>query len=427
MRACRVTIIRAPITIDGVAIIIVGLQLHIAGARRGIDRAPLTIRRAGVTGDRGRVSHRGVAVNIDRVGLMHDRVALPLATAAGSLYLGAMTIPDSVAGAVSGWLLALAITAPLPAQGATAGGADTADVALRVTLLGTGRPDPAIDRFGPATLVEAGGHTLLFDSGRGAAQRLWQLRIPLSRVGAVFLTHLHSDHVVGLPDLWLTGWLPTPFGRRRAPLGVWGPEGTRAMAEGLRQAFAWDLDRRGRGEGLPAAGSALEAHEVEPGVVFDRDGVRVTAFLVDHGGLLEPAFGYRVDFGGRSVVISGDTRPSESLVRAAAGADVIVHEVVAAPPALLERSETARRIVGFHTLPEDAGRIFARARPRLAVYSHVVLLTTDPAYPAPAVTELVPRTRTAYDGPLEVGEDLMAIEIGREIRVRRGAPNREDE
>ncbi|HEU4569257.1 MAG TPA: hypothetical protein VFS07_01655, partial [Gemmatimonadales bacterium] len=96
-----------------------------------------------------------------------------------------------------------------------------------------------------------------------------------------------------------------------------------------------------------------------------------------------------------------------------------IHEVAATPPALLERSATARRIIGFHTLPEDAGRIFARARPRLAVYSHIVLLTTDPAYPAPQASELVPRTRATYDGPLELGEDLMTIEVGREIRVRR--------
>jgi ribonuclease Z len=196
------------------------------------------------------------------------------------------------------------------------------------------------------------------------------------------------------------------------------------MMSGLRTAFAWDVDRRGRGEGLPATGVALDAHDVKPGVVFERNGVRVTAFLVDHGGLLEPAYGYRVDYRGRSVVISGDTRPTESLISASTGVDVIVHEVIAAPPALLEQSATARRIVGFHTLPEDAGRIFARVRPRLAVYSHVVLLTTDPAFPAPAVTELVPRTRSTYSGPLEVGEDLMAIEIGREVRVRRGAPPR---
>lgn len=322
-------------------------------------------------------------------------------------------------------LLALALAVPAHAQRAAGSAApDAPEPAIRVTLLGTGRPDPVIDRFGPSTLVEAGGQTLLFDAGRGATQRLWQMGIPLSRVGAVFLTHLHSDHTVGLPDLWLTGWLPTPYGRRTTPLGVWGPEGTRAMADALRQAFAWDIDRRSRGEGLPVAGVVLDAHDVPPGVVYDQGGVRVTAFLVDHGGLLQPAYGYRVDHGGRSVVISGDTRPSESLVRAATGVDVLVHEVIAAPPALLERSETARRIVGFHTLPEDAGRIFARARPRLAVYSHVVLLTTDPALPAPAVTELVPRTRTTYDGPLEVGEDLMVIEIGREVHVRRAMPQK---
>lgn len=326
---------------------------------------------------------------------------------------------------LSRWLLALALAVPFCAHDAGAQAApDSSAPAIRVTLLGTGRPDPVIDRFGPSTLVEAGGQTLLFDAGRGASQRLWQLRIPLSRVDHVFLTHLHSDHTVGLPDVWLTGWLPTPFGRRAKPLGVWGPEGTRDMAAALVRAFAWDIDRRGRGEGLPPGGIVLEGHDVQPGVVYERGGVRVTAFLVDHGGLLQPAYGYRVDHGGHSVVISGDTRPSESLASASAGVDVLVHEVIAAPAPLLAQSETARRIVGFHTLPEDAGRIFARVRPRLAVYSHVVLLTTDPAFPAPTAAELVPRTRTTYDGPLEVGEDLMAIDIGREIRVHRGVPPR---
>jgi ribonuclease Z len=324
--------------------------------------------------------------------------------------------------ALSFCLLLLAVGAPLHAQNAPASvNTDTSKLAIRVTLLGTGRPDPVIDRFGPSTLVEAGSETLLFDCGRGASQRLWQLRIPLSRVSDVFFTHLHSDHTVGLPDLWLTGWLPTPYGHRTAPLRVWGPEGTRAMTDALTQAFAWDIDRRSRGEGLPATGVAFDAHDIGPGIVLERGGVRVTAFLVDHGGLLQPAYGYRVDYGGRAVVISGDTRPTDNLVRAAAGADVLVHEVIAAPSALLAQSATARRIVGFHTLPEDAGRVFARVRPRLAVYSHVVLLTTDPAFPAPDLSELLRRTRTTYDGPLEIGEDLMRIDIGPQIRVHRGA------
>jgi len=108
-----------------------------------------------------------------------------------------------------------------------------ADDEFRVTLLGTGAPIPRIDRFGPSTLVEVAGQRLLFDVGRGATQRLMQLGIPFRDIDAVFLTHFHSDHVSGLPDLWMTGWLPPPFGRRSKPFEVWGPTGTRKLLEHL--------------------------------------------------------------------------------------------------------------------------------------------------------------------------------------------------
>src|SRR5687767_14808107 len=293
---------------------------------------------------------------------------------------------------------------------------------LKVTLLGTGRPDPVIDRFGPATLVEAGNQTLLFDCGRGASQRLWQLKIPLSKVDALFLTHLHSDHTVGIPDLWLTGWLPAPFGRRKAPFQVMGPEGTRAMMSSLKEAYKWDILVRSNGEGMPASGVQADARDIRQGVVYERDGLKVTAFEVDHGEFLRPAFGYRIDYRGKSVVISGDTRPSKNLIRFASNADVIVHEVAAARPELLEKSPAARRITGIHTSPEDAGKIFDRLKPRLAVYYHIVLLTTDPSISAPTVQELIPRTRTTYSGPLEIGEDLMTILIGDSVDVRRSPP-----
>src|SRR5262245_249422 len=94
---------------------------------------------------------------------------------------------------------------------------------FKVTLLGTGSPVPSVERFGPSILVEAGGQKLLFDCGRGASQRLWQLKIPLGKIDALFLTHLHSDHVVGIPDLWLTGWIPAVYGRRAVPFQVLGP------------------------------------------------------------------------------------------------------------------------------------------------------------------------------------------------------------
>lgn len=272
---------------------------------------------------------------------------------------------------------------------------------IKVILLGTGTPIPRIDRFGPATLVEAGGQKLLFDAGRGASQRLWQLKIPLGKIDAVFLTHLHSDHTVGFPDVWLTGWLPTPFGGRSTPLKVWGPKGTRDMMANLREAYQWDIRVRGNGEHLPPAGIDIDAHDITEGTIYEHNGVRVTAFLVDHGGLLHPAFGYRVDYAGHSVAISGDTRPNQNLVRHAKGVDVLVHEVAAARPELLKQSPTAaiaRRILGFHTSPEDAGRVFAQVKPRLAVFTHVVLLTTDRDIPPPTGEDVIRRAHTTYKG-----------------------------
>jgi ribonuclease Z len=309
------------------------------------------------------------------------------------------------------WLIALLLW-PASPHGQT----------LKVTLLGTGRPDPSIARFGPSTLVEAGPEKLLFDAGRGASQRLWQLRIPLGQVNALFLTHLHSDHVVGIPDLWLTGWLPAPFGGRKVPLRVWGPAGTADMMSSLRKAYDWDIRARREHQKLPESGIAVVAREISEGVVHESNGVKVTAFVVEHGLNLEPAFGYRVDYAGRSVIISGDTRFNENLIKFATGADVVVHEVAAAKLELVERSAVTRSILAVHTSPEDAGRVFARVKPRLAVFSHVVLLTTDPSISPPTVDDLVTRTRTTYSGPLLVGEDLTAITIADKVDVQRFTP-----
>src|SRR5215472_3451523 len=119
-------------------------------------------------------------------------------------------------------MLALAILL-LPSAAASRLHAQAPDI--RVTLLGVGTPAPLADRFGPSTLVEAGGEKLVFDCGRGCTIRLWQLKIPLGTV-KLFITHLHSDHIVGIPDLWLTGWLPQPYGTRKEAFRVWGPKGT---------------------------------------------------------------------------------------------------------------------------------------------------------------------------------------------------------
>jgi ribonuclease Z len=275
--------------------------------------------------------------------------------------------------------------------------------AFRVVLLGTGSPNPRADRFGPSILVEAGSERLVFDCGRSCTTRLWQLHIPLG-TAKLFITHLHSDHTVGIPDLWLTGFLSNPYGRRTGPFRVWGPEGTIAMMANLQKAYEADIQIR-----QPKDGAGVEAKEITEGVVFQEHGVRVTAFKVNHDDI--NAFGFRVDYQGRSVLLSGDTRPSENLVAHAKGVDVIVHEVGMFAPG----SDAGRETVALlHSTPEQAGEEFSKIRPKLAVYSHFSLFGT----PEPTMDELVIRTRRTYQGPLEIGEDLLAISIGESVAVQ---------
>ena len=306
-------------------------------------------------------------------------------------------------------LLLLVLSLPVAAQD------------FKVTLLGTGDPIPRIDRFGPATLIEVGGQELLFDVGRGATQRLVQMDIALSAVDAVFLTHFHHDHLVGLPDIWMTGWLPPPFGRRSVPFEVWGPTGTASLLKNLEEAFVLNTNIRIPDELLPPAGIEMVAHEFDAdGVVYEKDGVTVTAFTVNHGDLIKPAYGYRIDYDDRAVVISGDTRFDRNLIAAAKGADLIVHEVALASDELLASSEQFRRIVAHHTTPEEAGIVFAEVAPKLAVYTHLVMLSsrTIPEAPLPS---LITRTRTNYNGPLVIGEDLMSFVVDDTVSISQAA------
>ncbi|RPI05165.1 MAG: MBL fold metallo-hydrolase [Ignavibacteriae bacterium] len=285
---------------------------------------------------------------------------------------------------------------------------------IKVTLLGTGTPKLSFERFGPSTLVEAGTEKLLFDCGRGSTLRMQQLGLRPRDVTSMFLTHLHSDHIVGIPDQWLTGWQ----GERTEPFRIWGPTGTKEMMHNLEKAYQVDIHFRIDYGNRDSKGGTVLAEDITEGVVYEKDGVKVTAFLVDHGPVVKPALGYRIDYQGRSVAISGDTRFCENLIKFSKGVDLLVHEVVAAKEELINKSEAVRRIIAYHTTPEEAGRVFDRVKPKLAVYSHIALPST-PAIDEVTEQDLITRTRKTYAGPLEVGEDLMTIEVGDKIEVRR--------
>jgi ribonuclease Z len=283
---------------------------------------------------------------------------------------------------------------------------------FKVTLLGTGTPIPDVDRFGPSTLVEAGNQKLLFDAGRGATIRLRQINRSIgtimSKIDALFLTHYHSDHTLGIPDLWLTGWLGNS---RKEPFRLIGPVGAKSLMGNLERAYALDIKIRLEDEKLPPEGIATVVEEFEKeGVVYDKDGVKVIAFTVDHGAAIKPAVGYRIEYKGHVVVISGDTRFSENVIKHATGADLLIHEVCVARPELLS-NPYAKRVIDHHTSPREAGQVFSLAKPKLAVYSHLVFLGSDKV-PRATVDDIVAQTRETYDGPLQVGVDLMSFEIG---------------
>jgi ribonuclease Z len=256
-----------------------------------------------------------------------------------------------------------------------------ADDALRVLLCGTSSPFPHPTRARPCTAVFAGGRFFVVDVGPGSWNRLALWRVDGTRIGGVLLSHFHSDHIGELGELDLQTWVAG----RPGPLRVFGPPGVERVVAGFEEAYVLDAGYRIAHHGadvLPAETGRMEPHVVRaPGVVLDEDGLRITAFEVDHDPV-KPAYGYRFDFGGRSVVVSGDTVKHPALIDAARGADVLVHEAQANHIVARIREAAARagrtrlaHILGdipdYHTAPVEAAAAANEAGVKLLVLTHL--------------------------------------------------------
>ena len=271
----------------------------------------------------------------------------------------------------------------------------------QVVVLGTGNPNADPDRSGPAVAVVVNDTAYLVDCGPGvvrraaAAEKLGIKALAAKQLKTVFITHLHSDHTLGYPDLIFTPWVLY----RADPLTAYGPRGLRAMTDHIEKAWKKDIQVRIHGlEQANQTGYKVVVHEIAPGVVYRDANVTVTAFAVKHG-TWDQAFGYRFDTADRSIVISGDTAPVESVVDACHGCDVLLHEVYNPKGEEMKEAHWQQYFKTFHTSPEELGDIARRAHPKLLVLYHQVLHKQPEE-------DLVEQVRRSYSGTFVSAKDL---------------------
>jgi ribonuclease Z len=277
---------------------------------------------------------------------------------------------------------------------------------MRVTLLGTGCPQVHAGRFGPASLVRAGGRSFLVDCGSGVSQRLVAAGSSGAELDAALLTHLHSDHVVDLYQLIVSSWHQ---GRER-PQRIFGPAGTAAFAEATMAVWQSEREQRIAWECRPStAALKLDVVEFEEGTVWEADGLGIAAFAVDHRPVV-PAFGFRFDMDGCRVAFSGDTTVCDNLVRWAEGADLLVHECFIHGEMLARRGMRAgqglQNVAAYHTLSSAVGKVASRAGARMLLLNHFVPVDFDRE-------ALLREVAADFAGPIVIGEDLLTVDVPR--------------
>jgi ribonuclease Z len=268
----------------------------------------------------------------------------------------------------------------------------------RVILLGTGTPNPEPQRMGPAVAVVSADRVYLVDCGPGVVRRAAEAGLKMEQLTRVFVTHLHSDHTAGYPDLILT----PPNSGRVEPLQAFGPPGLRAMTAHVLAAWKEDLDIRLHGtQPVSARGFRVEAHDVKPGEVYRDAGMRIVAFAVEHG-QWKHAYGYRLEAPDKTIVISGDTTYSRNLIAAAKSCDILVHEVYSEKGSASRPANWQRYHSAYHTSAPDVGRVAAEVQPKKLVLYHLLPMGQTPE-------EVLDEVRRHFAGEIVYGNDLDVI------------------
>ncbi len=281
------------------------------------------------------------------------------------------------------------------------------DANTKVVLLGTGTPNADPQRSGPATAVVVGNQAYLVDAGVGVVRRAAEAAklgidaLKPRNLDMAFITHLHSDHTLGLPDLVFTSWVL----EREQPLVIYGPKGTRAMMQNIMEAWEEDINVR-LNDIQPAThnGYKVEVYEIEAGVIYIDSLVTVSAFIVEHGAWGDEAYGFRFETGDGVVVVSGDTRYSKNLIHNSRGADILVHEVYSQAGWDEREPEWQRYHEVYHTSAPDLASIATQVKPGKLVLTHILFWGTSES-------DLLDEITSIYKGEVILGHDLDVIGI----------------
>ena len=271
----------------------------------------------------------------------------------------------------------------------------------RVVMLGSGNPNADPERSGPAVAIIVNDRAYLVDCGPGVVRRAAAAEkhgigaLNVKKLNIVFITHLHSDHTLGYPDLIFTPWVLD----REEPLQSYGPRGLKSMTGHIEQAWKKDIQVRRRGlEQANATGYKVVAHEIRPGVVYRDENVIVTAFTVKHG-IWDQAFGYKFETRDRKIVISGDTAPTDEIVKQCDGCDVLLHEVYNPEGEELKQQHWREYFKTFHTSPQELGDIARKAHPKLLLLYHMVFEKLPEE-------DLIKQVQQHYSGSTVAAQDL---------------------
>ncbi|MBY0443173.1 MAG: ribonuclease Z [Mycobacteriaceae bacterium] len=275
---------------------------------------------------------------------------------------------------------------------------------IEVTLLGTGSPIPDPHRAGPATLVRAGGQTFLVDCGRGVLQRAAAIGVGANSLSALLLTHLHSDHIAELGDVLITRWIST-LAPDPAPLPIIGPPGTAEVVQATLTAFGRDIGYRIAHHADLTEPPPIEVQEYTEGSVWDRDGVTIRVAPTDHRPVA-PTIGFRIEFGGTSAVLAGDTVPCDSLDKLAAGADALVHTAIRKDIIEHIPQQRVKDICDYHSSVQEAAATAKRAGVSTLILTHYV-----PGIAPGQEDQWRELAATEFDGTIELGDDLHRVEI----------------